>query len=234
MATTASVQNPNFASKGNMPGGGAAPIDQKWEPAKKAEKQPVHELYTAKTAEETGKVNPAKVAMLKAKTNRPTTLKRKPTTKLSKEEKKVLIAARKEAKAKYAERSKLTKMDLVCKKKALMRQKAKRKVMAKKCPKTMAPKPYKNILEIIYSVGPKPKYTAISDKFREYRKFAKAQLKATKTKPVWKKEGSTFVHKPVEITYLYKVGEKPKKMSHDDTPVGSAKKSKKSPKKSMQ
>lgn len=223
------AQNPNFASKGNMPGGGAAPIDQKWEPAKKAEKQPVHELYTAKTAEETGKVNSAKVAMLKAKTNRPTTLKRKPTTKLSKEEKKVLIAARKEAKKKYAERSASRKMDLVCKKKALMRQKAKRKVMAKKCPKTMAPKPYKNILEIIYSVGPKPKYAAISEKFREYRKFAKAQLKATKTKPL------RPLPTTVEITYLYKVGEKPKKMmSHDDTPVGSAKKSKKSPKKSMQ
>lgn len=205
------------------PGGGAVykkstPITQKWEPAAKATKEPVHELYTSKTAEETGKVNSSKVAMLKAKSNRPKTLKRKPTTKLSKEEKKALIASRKEAKKKFAERSESTKSDLLCKKKALMRQRKRSKVMAKKFPNTKAPKPFKNILEMIYAVGPMPKYAAISDAFREYRQFAKAQMKASKSKPA-------------EITFVYKVGEKglPKKMSHDDTPVGSAKKAKKSP-----
>lgn len=220
---------------GNMPGGGAmkkmsASVSQKWKPAEKTKKDPVHELYTVKSKNETGTVNQSKVAMLKAKPNRPKQLKRKPTSKLSKEQKKVLIAARKEAKKKYAERSEMTKKDFVCKKKALMRQRKREKVMTKKHPNTKHPKVYKNILEIIYSVGPMPKYAAISDKFREYRKFAKAQLKHSKPKPVWKKEKGTFVHKPVEITYLYKVGEKgaKKKLSHEDTPVSSAKKAKKS------
>jgi len=192
-----------------MPGGGAmkkmsASVSQKWKPVTKAKKQPVDSKYTKPSKGEKGQVDQSKVAMLKAKPNRPKPLKRKPTTKLSKAEKKKLIASRKEAKAKYAERSQQTKKDLVYKKNALKRHKKKTKTLKKhqkkSLPKTapMTPPTFPNILEMIYSVGPDPKYKAISMKFREYRKFAKAQLKHSKSKS--SKSGN--------ISYLYKVGMK--------------------------
>merc|ERR1719445_2524698 len=145
-------------------------VSQKWEMVEKPKDQPVHELYTSKMDGETGSVNQSKVAMLKAKPNRPKQLKRKPTSKLSKEERKFA------------------------------------KVMRKKCPNSKAPKPYKNIQEIMYSVGPQPKYTTMSKNFREYRKFAKAQMKCSNTSP-WKKQGPTYVRKP-EFTYIFKIGKK--------------------------
>merc|ERR1719461_120710 len=205
--TTSGVQ-------GNMPGGGAmkkmsayaakwetgqlhydeknCSFNQKWEPApsKKSMKKPVDPKYTKISSAEKGTVDSKKVSMLMAKPNRPKPLKRKKTDKLSKEEKKALITKRKEAKAKYAERSELVKKEVVYKKKALKRQSKKTKTLKKKQPKT---KPtYPHILEMIYSVGPDPKYTTISEKFREYRAFAKTQLKLQKKKPA-------------KITYLYKV-----------------------------
>lgn len=189
--------------QGNMPGGGAmkkmsASFNQKWEPApsKKSMKEPVHSLYTKPTTAEKGTVDKSKVAMLMAKPNRPKPLKRKKSDKLSKEEKKVLITKRKEAKAKYQERSELVKKEVVYKKNALKRQSKKVKTLKKKQPKSKPTFPH--ISEMIYSVGPQPKYTTISDKFREYRAFAKTQLKLSKTKPA-------------KISYLYKVGQ-PKKV----------------------
>lgn len=189
--------------QGNMPGGGAmkkmsASFNQKWEPApsKKSMKEPVHSLYTKATSAEKGRVDSRKVAMLMAKPNRPKPLKRKKTDKLSKEEKKVLITKRKEAKAKYQERSELVKKEVVYKKNALKRQSKKVKTLKKKQPKNKPTFPH--IQEMIYSVGPQPKYTTISDKFREYRAFAKTQLKLSKSKPA-------------KISYLYKVGQ-PKKV----------------------
>lgn len=187
---------------GNMPGGGAkkmsASFNQKWEPApvKKSMKQPVDSVYTKMSSGEKGKVDSRKVAMLMSKPNRPKSLKRKKTDKLSKSEKKVLIAKRKEAKAKYAERSVLVKKEVVYKKRSLKRQSKKVKTLKKKQPKTKPSLP--NISEMIYSVGPDPKYTCISEKFREYRAFAKTKLKYSKSKPA-------------KISYLYKVGS-PKKV----------------------
>merc|ERR1719192_1632616 len=145
--------------QGNMPGGGAmkkmsayaakwetgqlhhdeknCSFNQKWEPApsKKSMKEPVHTLYTKPTSAEKGTVDSRKVAMLRAKPNRPKPLMRKKTDKLSKKEKKVLIQKRKEAKAKYQERSELTKKEVVYMKNALKRQKKKVKALAKKQPK---------------------------------------------------------------------------------------------------
>lgn len=201
---------PMSGVQGNMPGGGAmkkmsaeshydeknCSFNQKWEPAKKSPKKPVDPLYTKMSSSEKGSVDSRKVSMLMAKPNRPKPLKRKKTDKLSKEEKKVLITKRKEAKAKYAERSELVKKEVVYKKNALKRQSKKTKTLKKKQPKSKPTFP--NILEMIYSVGPDPKYTTISEKFREYRAFAKTQLKHTKSKPA-------------KISYLYKVGE-PKKV----------------------
>jgi len=177
-------------------------VSQKWEMVEKPKDQPVHELYTSKMDGETGTVNQSKVAMLKAKPNRPKQLKRKPTSKLSKEEKKVLIQARKEAKAKYAERSEIVKKERLCMKKSLIRQRKFAKVMRKKCPNSKAPKPYKNIQEIMYSVGPQPKYATMSKNFREYRKFAKAQMKYSKS------HESRPIPTTATVTYIFKIGKK--------------------------
>lgn len=180
---------------GNMPGGGAksmkAMIDMKWKPAKASPKQPVNKLYTKPTSGEKGSVDKAKVASLAAKPNRPAPLKRKSTNKLDKSSKKALIKQRKEAKKKYAERSVEIKMELAYKKNAMKRQKKHEKSLKKKQPKAEPSLP--NISHMIYSVGPQPKYKAISKKFREYRKFAKTQLKHSKSKSD-------------DISYLYKVG----------------------------
>jgi len=195
---------PSSGVQGNMPGGGAmkkmsASFNQKWEPAptKKSMKKPVNSMYTKMSSGEKGKVDSRKVSMLMAKPNRPKPLKRKKTDKLSKAEKKVLITKRKEAKAKYQERSDLVKKEVVYKKNALKRQSKYVKTLKKKQPKSKPTFP--NILELIYSVGPDPKYTTISQKFREYRAFKKTQLKCTKSKPA-------------KISFLYKVGQ-PKKVT---------------------
>lgn len=193
---------PSSGVQGNMPGGGAmkkmsASFNQKWAPMKKSEKKPVDPIYTKMSSSEKGSVDSRKVSMLMAKPNRPKPLKRKKTDKLSKEEKKVLITKRKESKVKYAERSELVKKEVVYKKNALKRQSKKTKTLKKKQPKAVSKPTYPNILEMIYSVGPDPKYTTISEKFREYRHFAKTQLKHTKSKPA-------------KISYLYKVGQSKK------------------------
>jgi len=209
------MQTQSQATAGNMPGGGAAKsmktygynyetgqlrgrceeknwmIDMKWKPAKSSPKEPVNPLYTKPKTNEKGSVDASKVASLMAKPNRPKPLKRKSTNKLDKASKKALIKQRKEAAKKYAERSAEVKKELVYKKNALKRSKSYEKSLKKKQPKT---KPcYPNIASMIYSVGPQPKYKAISKKFREFRKFSKTQLKHSKSK----QEG---------ISYLYKVG----------------------------
>lgn len=180
---------------GNMPGGGLAKtmkaIDMKWKPAKQSPKQPVHELYSKPKSDEKGTVDASKVASLKAKPNRPKPLKRTSNNKLDKEAKKTLIAKRKEAAKKYAERSAEIKKERVYMKNALKRQKKHEKALKKKQPKPEPALP--NISHMIYSIGPQPKYKTISKKFREFRKFAKTQLKHTKSKSE-------------EISYLYKVG----------------------------
>lgn len=162
-------------------------------------KQTVNKIYTTKKSGETGKVSASKVASLKAKPNRPKPLKRK-KTKLTKTEKKTLIQKRKESKMKYAVRSEVIMQELLFKKNALKRDKKKAKTLAKK--QTKVEPMYPNILEMMYSIGPQPKYKTISDKFREYRKFAKAQMKCSK------KSKSKSVSKKSEISYLYKVGQK--------------------------
>jgi len=182
---------------GNMPGGGAAKsmINMKWaKPAKSSPKKPVDPLYTKPKSDEKGSVDAAKVASLKAKPNRPKPLKRKSTNKLDKASKKALIEQRKEAKKKYTERSAEIKKEVVYKKNALKRQKKHEKSLKKKQPK-MEPT-YPNIASMIYSVGPQPKYKAISKKFREFRKFSKTQLKHSKSKTE-------------EVSYMYKVGAPP-------------------------
>jgi len=189
---------------GNMPGGGAAKsmkakgtceeknwINMKWQPAKASPKKPVDKLYTTSTSAEKGKVDAAKVASLMAKPNRPKPLKRKSTNKLEKAAKKTLIASRNEASKKYAERSAEIKKELLYKKNALKRQNAYEKALKKKQPKGEPECP--NILSLIYSVGPQPKYKAISKKFREFRKFSKTQLMHSKSKSD-------------EISFIYKVG----------------------------
>jgi hypothetical protein len=182
---------------GNMPGGGAAKsmkaVNMKWKPAKAQSKQPVNPIYTKAGKGEKGSVNSAKVASLKAKPNRPAPLKRKSTNKLDKAAKKALIAQRKEAAKKYAERSAEIKKERVYMKNALKRQSKHEKTLKKKQPKTSPS--YPNISHMIYSVGPQPKYKAISKKFREFRKFAKTQLKHSPEKSTTE-----------EISYLYKVG----------------------------
>jgi hypothetical protein len=168
-------------------------INQKWKPAKASPKKPVHELYTKAKADEKGSVDQSKVASLAAKSNRPAKLKRTSANKLDKEAKKLLIAQRKEAAKKFAERSAEMKKELICKKNALKRQVKREKVLKKKQDLDKTEPSFPNISSMIYSVGPQPKYKAISNKFRQYRKFAKMQLKHTNTKS----EG---------ISYLYKVG----------------------------
>merc|ERR550539_1070272 len=98
-------------------------VNMKWKPAKAQSKQPVDPKYTKPSKGEKGSVDSAKVASLKAKPNRPAPLKRKSTNKLDKAAKKKLIAERKEAAKKYAERSAEVKKELVYKKNALKRQK---------------------------------------------------------------------------------------------------------------
>merc|ERR1719499_328113 len=166
----------------------------KWEPAKTSPKQPVNPMYTKPGKNEKGTVDQAKVASLKAKPNRPAPLKRKSTNKLDKAAKKVLIEKRKEAAKKYAERSADIKKELVYKKNALKRSLKHEKSLKKKQPKKEPA--YPNISSMIYSVGPQPKYKAISKKFREFRKFSKTQLKHSKSKTE-------------EVSYMYKVGSPP-------------------------
>jgi len=179
---------------GNMPGGGAAKsmsaINMKWKPAKASPKKPVDKMYTKKTAGEKGQVDAAKVASLKAKPTRPSPLKRTSTNKLDKASKKTLMTSRKEAATKYAERSAEMKKELVYKKNALKRQMKYEKSLKKKQPKVAPTHP--NISQMIYMVGPVPKYKAISNKFREFRKFQMTQLKHSS--------------KSSDISYLYKVG----------------------------
>jgi len=214
---------------GNMPGGGAAKsmsayagnwetgqlqeeknwINQKWKPAKASPKKPVHELYTKAKADEKGSVDQSKVASLVAKSNRPAKLKRTSNNKLDKEAKKLLIAQRKEAAKKFAERSAEMKKELICKKNALKRQVKREKVLKKKQDLDKIEPSFPNISSMIYSVGPQPKYKAISSKFRQYRKFAKMQLKA-KTVQSWEHTPTLgkahTVTKSEGISYLYKVG----------------------------
>merc|ERR1719330_1117233 len=166
-------------------------VNMKWKPAKSSPKQPVNPMYTKAGKNEKGTVDQAKVASLKAKPNRPAPLKRTSTNKLDKASKKALIAKRKEAAKKYAERSAEIKKEVVYKKNALKRQIKHEKSLKKKQPK-MEPA-YPNIASMIYSVGPQPKYKAISKKFREFRKFSKTQLKHSQTKTG-------------EVSYMYKVG----------------------------
>jgi len=165
-------------------------------------KKPCPKKFMTPSKGEKGSVDASKVAALKAKPNRPKPLKRK-KTKLTKKEKKELIMKRKEAKAKFAMRSKETMMDLEFKKNQLMREKKKEMSLHKTLArKHRQPEPmYPHILEIMYSVGPQPKYKTISNKFREYRKFAKAQMKAQK-----KVEKDLKKKKSSDVTYLYKVG----------------------------
>merc|ERR1719436_660843 len=94
-------------------------------------------------------------------------------------------------------------MEIKFKKNQLMREKKKEMSLHKTLArKHRQPEPmYPHILEIMYSVGPQPKYQTISEKFREYRKFAKEQMKAQK-----KVEKELKKKKPSEVTYLYKVG----------------------------
>jgi len=87
-------------------------------------------------------------------------------------------------------------------KKSLIRQRKFAKVMRKKCPNSKAPKPYKNIQEIMYSVGPQPKYTTMSKNFREYRKFAKAQMKYAKSHEL------RPIPTTATVTYIFKIGKK--------------------------
>lgn len=179
---------------GNMPGGGAAKsmsaINMKWKPAKESTKEPVNEMYTKPKDGEKGQVDAAKVASLKAKPMRPAPLKRTSNNKLDKASKKALMKSRKESASKYAERSAEMKKDLVYKKNALKRQMKYEQSLKKKQPKK-APT-YPNISQMVYMVGPVPKYKAISNKFREFRKFQMTQLKHS--------------NKSSDISYLYKVG----------------------------
>lgn len=180
------TQHPDMATAGNMPlkmhpGGGAGKAAEKaksWLDQPFVEKQPVAAIYCKPSPGEKGTVDASKVAALKAKAKRPSALKRTSKIKLDKEEKKELKAKRKEAAKKFSERSAETKKELSYMKNARVRQ-TKREKAQKKAQKT--PKKSTN-MTLMYSVGPQPKYKAISRKFRAYRKFAAKQISCAKDK----------------------------------------------------
>lgn len=183
----------------NVPGGGAGKT-QKSQKIKKASPQkkivsppapPADPMYTKSKPEEKGTVDTARVAKLKANKKRPAPLKRSAKIKLDKESKQKLKESRKAAAAKFKERSESTKKDLTYRKKFLERE-AKRKKSLQAVAKSAARK--MTNCDILYSVGPQPKYKTISKRFREFRKYSKAQLQCSPDK----KE---------EITVIYKVGQ---------------------------
>lgn len=181
---------------GNMPGGGAAKMKMSnpVESTKSSERK-VHEIYTTTKSEETGTVDAAKAAALKAKPGRPAPLKRKTQIKLTKEQAKIVKDLRKASKEKFQERSQQVKKEIVYRRNAVSRsaKRVKCAIKAKKLPERKM-----NNCTIMYSVGPQPKSTDASSKFRQFRKFQAAQLKCAKKQ----QPGS-------EISYMYKVGMHP-------------------------
>lgn len=82
---------------------------------------------------------------------------------------------RKEAKAKYAERSAQMKKDLKYKKNAKTRSHKRSKAYNKKC--KIEKKPAFNNMKLISAIGGCPKFEARSAEFRRYRSFMSAQKK---------------------------------------------------------
>merc|ERR1719464_1424618 len=157
------------------------------------------EVYTKPSAGEKGKVDSSKVKKLKANPKRPQTLKRKSQIRLSKKEWEALKDKRKESAKKYKKRSVDVKKEKVYRKHAVERELKKAEVVAKKVKGSTAQK--MENCTMIYSVGPQPKYTMKSSKFRSYRKYMSNQLKCkSKTKA------------PKDVVYMYKVGAPVKSM----------------------
>lgn len=176
-------------SAGNMPGGGAV---KKMSESSMKKAVPVHKLYTTVGNNETGEVDAAKAAALKAKSNRPTALKRTSKNRLTKSELEAIKNKRKEAAAKYAERSMQVKKDKVYRKNAVSRdaQRQEKLSVAQKRPERKM-----NNCEIMYSVGPDPKFACKSEKFRAFRTYARTQIKfAVQPK------------KEEHVSFMYKVG----------------------------
>lgn len=167
-----------------MPGGGAG------KEAKK-EKAPVDPKYTTPCPEEKGEIDESRVAKLKANSKRPAPLKRTSRVQLEKEAKKKLKESRKQAAAKYKARSETTKKDLTYRKNYLSRDSKRKQQLASV--NEPAPRKMGNC-EIIYSVGPQPKYKAISQRFRDFREYSTSKIKFSPTKKQ-------------QVTYLYKVGQ---------------------------
>jgi hypothetical protein len=193
MATVAATQQDPVA---NVPGGGAEKTQKttKASPQKKVVSPPAppaDPLYTTAKPEEKGTVDEARVTKLKANKKRPAPLKRTAKIKLDKESKQKLKESRKAAAAKFKERSESTKKDLSYRKKFLERE-AKRKKSLEAVAKPASRK--MTNCSVLYSVGPQPKYKTISKRFREFRKFSKAQLECS-------------TDKKEEITVIYKVGQ---------------------------
>jgi len=193
MATVAATQQDPVA---NVPGGGAEKTQKttKASPQKKVVSPPAppaDPLYTTAKPEEKGTVDEARVTQLKANKKRPAPLKRTAKIKLDKESKQKLKESRKAAAAKFKERSESTKKDLLYRKKFLERE-AKRKKSLEAVAKPASRK--MTNCSVLYSVGPQPKYKTISKRFREFRKFSKAQLECS-------------TDKKEEITVIYKVGQ---------------------------
>jgi len=140
-----------------------------------------------------GKVDEAKVAKLKAKSNRPAPLKRKSKNSLEKDQKKKLVDARKAAKTKYQERTESFRKDRVYLKNrfATMQSHTARKMTEwasklnkAKMPNTQTEKKIPSNFTLIYSVGPQN-----DDRRQEFRAFRKKEFAKLKT---MKKEGKSI------------------------------------------
>jgi len=167
---------PPAGSSINMPGGGAGKTMKT--------KTPVNPIYLKKSADETGKVDAAKVAALKSNPKRPAPLKRKSKA-MASYKKSGMRAKRKEAAEKYKQRSEQMKKDFVYMTNALERKGKKEEQLKKK---QNRPEKKMNNCTMMYSVGPQPVHTTFSAQFRAFRKMNSYQPKKDK------------------ITYLYKVG----------------------------
>jgi len=170
------------------------PVKEVWYP--KGAKPAKMELYTKPSAGEKGSVNASAVKKLKANPKRPQPLKRKSQIRLSKKEWEALKDKRKEVAKKYKKRSVEVMKEKVYRKHAVEREMKREEVIAKKVKGSTAMK--MENCTVIYSVGPDPKSTMKSKKFRQYRKFMSKQLKCksdTKSKK--------------DVVYIYKVGATP-------------------------
>lgn len=221
---------PQQTAAGNMPGGGAMkgkmgmkmstspfkkdpkvpiakmyttphalekPVKEVWYP--KGAKPAKMELYTKPSAGEKGSVDASKVKKLKANPKRPQVLKRKSQIRLSKKEWEALKDKRKEVAKKYKKRSVEVMKEKVYRKHAVEREMKREEVIAKKVKGSTATK--MENCTVIYSVGPDPKSTQKSKKFRQYRKFMSKQLKCKS-----KSKSSKLSCNIEDVVYIYKVG----------------------------